>query len=331
MELLSWERLSEHIQSGFPVLISMGGTRGAVIGNDPRAHRLFLWLPCNAGELPPASPYAELHIEARRHEGKPVLEIFTTSSHLFKEFHRFAGLLTDEYEHSGVSAANAFAVVVERWRELAVRRDLLSPEEQLGVAGELAVLASLLRHHGPQAVSAWTGRMPQAAPERHDFRVGAVDLEVKSTRSARRQHRVHGLRQLEPSVGHRLFLVSLRFESAGFDSGLSLGMRVSIVRELLSSSDAARREFDEKLLTTRYQDSDDAQYQDRLILADTPALVLVDEACPRLVPSAIERVLGPELAARVGLDVTYQIDVEGLGSSVNISGDAKSIGLSSVE
>ena len=95
MELLGWEWLSEHIQSQFPVLIPMGGMRGAAIGCDPSIHRLFLRLPSEAGDLPPASPYADLHIEAKRNNTKSIIEIFTTSPHLFKEFHRFAELLTE--------------------------------------------------------------------------------------------------------------------------------------------------------------------------------------------------------------------------------------------
>lgn len=331
MELLGWGRLSQHLLSGIPVLVPMGGSRGVVIGNDPRAHRLFLRLPCETGELPPVSPYAELHIEVRRHEGKPVLEVFTESPHLFREFHRFAELLTEDYENSGLSAVDAFAAVVERWRELALRRNLLSAEEQLGLAGELAVLSALVRFHGPQAVSAWTGRMPVEAPERHDFRVATVDLEVKSTRSAKRQHVIHGLRQLVPSDGHRLFLVSLRFEAAGFNNGFSLGMRVAKIRELLSASVAAGEDFTRRVVAAGYRDEDAAHYPDKTILADKPILVPVDDACPRLTPSAIQRVMGNELASRVANDVTYRIDVEGLGSLVDKSDDAKSIGLSSVE
>jgi hypothetical protein len=331
MELLGWERLSEHIQSQFPVLVPMGGTRGAAIGCDPSSHRLFLRLPSDVGDVLPASPYADLHIEARRDDGKPVIEIFTTSSHLFKEFHSFAELLTEEYEHSELSAATAFAAVVERWRELALRRDLLSPEEQLGLAGELAVLNALVRHHGPAAVSGWTGRMTAATPERHDFRVAAIDLEVKSTRSARRQHLIHGLRQLEPSAGHRLFLLSIRFEAAGFENGVTLGMRIADIRALLSSNVAAAKEFDEKLLTARYRDEDDMQYRDKTILADSPTLIPVDEKCPRLVASTIHGALGADLAARIAQDLTYRIDVEGLGTSLGTSTEARAIGLLSVE
>jgi Putative PD-(D/E)XK family member, (DUF4420) len=331
MELLGWERLSEHIQSQFPVLVPMGGTRGALIGCDPGTHRLFLRLPSEAGDLTTPSPYADLHVEARRDDGRPVIEVFTTTPHLFKEFHRFAELLTDEYEHSGLSASAAFASVVERWRELAVRRDLLSAEEQLGLSGELAVLAALIRHHGPAAVSAWTGRMTEATPERHDFRLGAIDLEVKSTRSARRQHLIHGLRQLDPSAGHQLFLVSIRFEAAGFANGVTLGMRVASIRALLSSNANATRQFDEKLVAARYRDADDTQYGDRTLLADTPTLIPVNENCPRLVASTIQGALGPALASRIAQDLTYRIDVEGLGKCLDACPEARSSGLLSLE
>jgi len=173
--------------------------------------------------------------------------------------------------------------------------------------------------------------MHNAPPERHDFRVGAVDLEVKSTRSAMRHHVVHGLRQLEPSEGHRLFLVSLRFDAAGLQNGLTLGMRVSMLRGLLPAGGEARKTFESKLLMARYCDDDDAQYPDRTILADTPLIILVDDACPRLVPSSLRQALGAALASRVDHDVTYRINVDGLGSPINKSDDAKLLRLSQVE
>ena len=41
-----------------------------------------------------------------------------------------------------------------------------------------------------------------------------------------------------------------------------------------------------------YRDEDAAHYPDKTILADKPILVPVDDACPRLTPSAIQRVMG---------------------------------------
>lgn len=330
MELLAWERLSDHIQSRVPVLLPMGGSRGAVVGYEPQAQRLFVRLVSEAGPLTAASPYAELHVEARQEGGKPVMEVFTTAPHLFKEFHRFAGLLTEEYERPSLTAADAFSAVVERWRELTLRRDLLSADEQIGLAGELAVLAALAGKEGPQSIAAWTGRIP-GGPERHDFRIGTVDLEVKSTRSSKRQHVIHGLRQLEPSAGHTLFVVSLRFESAGLGSGLALGERVSQVRELLRVRPASAREFEEKLVAARYDDRDQPHYDERTILADTPMLIPVDDAFPRLVPASLRVALGDHLAARIAYDVTYRIDVEGLGTAVTSSQRAMSLGLSRMD
>jgi hypothetical protein len=258
------------------------------------------------------------------------MEVFTNTPHLFKEFHRFAGLLTEEYERPDVTAADAFAAIVDRWRELTLRRDLLSPEEQIGLAGELAVLAALTRKQGPQSVAAWTGRIP-GGPERHDFRIGAVDLEVKGTRSPKRQHVIHGLRQLEPSARHVLFLLSFRFEGAGLNTGFSLVQRVAEVRTLLKADVNYLREFEEKLLASRYRDSDEAHYGEKLILADTPVLIPVGDDCPRLTSESLRLAMPEPLATRIGYDVTYRVDVEGLGVAVSASEQAISLGLAQLE
>ena len=84
-------------------------------------------------------------------------------------------------------------------------------------------------------------------------------------------------------------------------------------------------------MTARYRDEDDPQYRDRTILADTPTFIPVDDKCPRLVASTIQSAVGPELASRIGQDLTYRIDVEGLGKSLDTSLEARSIGLLSVE
>jgi hypothetical protein len=330
METLSWEKLERHIGTGKPILLPMGGTRAVLIGFDPSGARLFLRMPLDNDAQVPASPYAELRVEARTDGRDTVLEIYTASSHLFKEFHRLAGLRTEEFERGGQTAVGALSAVVKRWRELTTKRGLLSAEEQLGLVGELAVLEGLSRRHGPSVVSSWTGRMP-SFPERHDFRVGQVDLEVKATRMSRRQHIIHGLRQLKPSSGYRLFLISLRFESAGMGNGASLCDRVRIVRKTLSGNRAAREEFETKLRAADYSDLDEAHYQERLILADPPVIIAVDEKCPRLIPETVRDAIGLERANRIGDDVTYRIDVEGLGVVLAASMEAKALGLLSVE
>lgn len=325
LETLSWERLEGHIGKNAPILLSMGGTRGVSIGFDPVVRRLFLRLPLEKNAKVPASPYAELDLEARQQGSITVLEIFTTADHLFRDFHRLAGLLAEDFERPGQTAVGAFLAVVERWRELTTKRSLLSPEEQLGLVGELVVLNALISKHGPVALSSWTGRAKDM-PERHDFRIGAIDVEVKSTRGSQRQHVVHGLRQMEPSKGHDLFLVSLRFEAAGMGNGSGLSERVQAVRRILSVNHLALEEFEAKLAAARFRTSDMAHYQERLILADTPMLIPVDTSFPRLVPSMVSKAMGPALASRIDNDVVYRVNVEGLGTPLSASAHAHLFG-----
>lgn len=330
METLSWERLEPHIGTATPILLSMGGTRGVSIGFDPTMHRLFLRLPLEKNAQVPASPYAELALEARKQDSKAVLEIFTESDHLFRDFHRLAGLLVEDFEQLGQTAVGAFLAVVERWRELTTKRNLLSAEERLGLTGELVLLEALIRKHGPSAVSSWTGRN-EDKPERHDFRVGNIDIEVKSTKSSQRQHVIHGLRQLEPSKGHRLFLVSFRFEAAGMNNGKSLSEQVRAIRELLVGHEQDLQVFEAKLAAARFREADEAHYQERLILADAPHLISVDAKFPRIVPSMVRDAIGADLAGRIENDVLYRVNVEGLGTPLALSEYAQLFGTISAE
>lgn len=311
METLSWELMKEHISSANPSVLPMGGSREVLIGFAPDTSRLFLRLPLEADAKVPPSPYVELKVEPRVDGGKRVLEVYTQTAHLFQEFHRFAGLMTEEFEHAKQTAVNAFLVVVKRWRELTTKRDILTEEEQLGLMGELVVLEALIRRNGVTAIESWTGRAEK--PERHDFRIENIDIEVKATRSSQRNHIIHGLRQLEPSGGHRLFVVSLRFEAAGMNNGRSLAEYIQVVRNGVASSRDKSDQFEEKLLAARYRNDDAAHYQERLILADEPIAIAVDDNIPRLDTSVIQNAIGPSLASRIDNDVTYRINVEGLG------------------
>lgn len=322
METLSWEKLESHIAKATPTLLAMGGARGVLIGFNPVSGRLFLRLPLEKGAKVPPSPYAELNLEARMDESKEVLEIYTQSRHLFQEFHRLAGLLTESFERADQTAVNAFLEVVERWRELTIRRDLLSAEEQLGLMGELLVLDALIGRNGPAAVSSWTGRM-ETLPERHDFRIGDIDLEVKTTRTSSRHHVIHGLRQLEPSRGHSLFLVSLRFEAAGMANGTSLADYVRKVRIAIAGHQDITKEFEKRLAAARYRSEDETHYQERLVHADIPMLIPVDENFPRLVTTTLYNAIGPTLAGRIGVDVTYRVNVDGLGKPLSSSRHAE--------
>lgn len=311
METLSWEVLQIHLAEGAPTVLSMGGKKGIQLGYSPAENRMFVRLPVSPGTAAPPSSFAEIQLDIRSVDSKPVLEVSTAADGLFREFHRFAGLLTEDFEKPSRTALEAFDAAIERWRELTSQRSLLSPEEQLGLWGELLFLAALLGKMKGEAVAAWTGRN-RNMPERHDFRLQGLDIEIKTTRLTKRSHVIHGLGQLAAGVGHGLYILSIRLEGAGAGQGRSLVDLVSRIRRGLSDNELATKSFEEKLGSVRFNDADAANYLERLKLADAPMLIRVDESFPRIVSSTLNNAMPAELAGRIS-EVSYRVDVDGFG------------------
>ncbi len=312
METLSWAGVERFLKSQTPFLLSLGGTRGARIGFDatPGGH-LYIRLPVPPGTEVPPEHFSEFSVKIGKDDTGTVLQLSTASDHFYREFHRFAGLLTEDFEQPEQTALGAFDAAIGRWKQFAAPKDILTPDQQLGLSGELMFLRALIRQRGPSAIDAWTGR-DQSIADRHDFRIGVFDVEVKSTRTAHRRHMIHGLHQLTPSKGHSLFILSLRLADAGSDGGLSLKERVAGIRQSITGANTARAKFEEKLASAEYDDDDDEHYGNRLILADSPMIVPVDERCPRVTLNMLESVMPSAVAGRID-QMSYRVDLEGLG------------------
>ena len=78
-----------------------------------------------------------------------------------------------------------------------------------GLIGELWVLNELIDLYGPRFVEYWIGPTHQ----RHDFRFGDVELEIKTTNSKDRTHTISSVEQLEPTDGSVLYLISILLTS----------------------------------------------------------------------------------------------------------------------
>jgi hypothetical protein len=309
--MLSWEALQIHLTAGVPTVLSMGGSKGVQLGYAPVENRMFVRLPVVVGTAAPPTRFTEIQLDIRSIDSRPVLEVSTTADGLFREFHRFAGLLTEDFEKPSRSALEAFDAAIERWQEFISKKSLLSPEQQLGLWGELFFLNSLVRKMGGEAISAWTARNPDF-DERHDFRLTGLDIEVKTTRMSRRSHVIHGLGQLSAGVGHDLYVLSIRLESAGAGEGLALGDLVERIEDNLSGCYQANKCFAEKLRAAAFDRADRASYPERLKLADAPMLMRVDDSFPRIVSATLNNAMPAALVGRIS-DVSYRIDVEGFG------------------
>lgn len=312
-ETLAWQTLEKYLSSGTPCVLSMGGSRGVRLGFDPTSSRLYVRLPSEKDEMPSIGVFAEMSVERREEGGRPVLEIATASERYFREFHRLAGLLTEDFEGASQTATSAFSSAVRRWQDFISNKSVLTEDQQLGLLGELLLLTALFRKHGSAAVDAWIGT-DQNGPLRHDFRIGATDIEVKATKGSVRRHFIHGLEQLVPALGHDLYVLSLRLEDAGMIAGVSL---VDLVRELRMACDKNSRHryaFEAKLASRQYDDNDAHLYRKRVVLADQPRLIPVNDSMPRITTATIKQSIGADLASRID-EVAYRLNLEGMGEA----------------
>jgi len=303
---ISWEELSAIIRdTEVPVAVRLDGDAVVYIFFDPASGRLGLRVPVGAAELDP-SPLTHVEVARRRLNGENVVEIATRTTSLFPYFHGFCLSVADRIQLDGLDANRAVNECVERWKDLLQQVTLLTPERQLGLAGELWLLGRLATRLGPAAaLAAWTGPTNAA----HDFRFGDFEIEVKSTSGEHRVHVISSDSQLVASVGCKLYLLSLQFALAGAEAGASLASRVSAIREQLKEV-ALIHAFDAALSGGYGLDMAElGMYSLTIKLRTPPYLVPIDTHFPRVVPVDPA---GGETAARIS-DVHFRVDVEGLG------------------
>jgi hypothetical protein len=147
---------------------------------------------------------------------------------------------------------------VEEWQFLLGRKHLLSPEQQLGLWGELWVMSRAV--NTDSLFGAWLG--PDQEPT--DFFYDAIGLEVKVTRQAH----VHyvSLSQVDRPRGEfKTYLLSMW---VGVDSnqGVSLAEEVDLLLNKVSDPTAFLR----RLAQVGYTPHDFGEYGTRFLVLDEP-------------------------------------------------------------
>jgi hypothetical protein len=129
---------------------------------------------------------------------------------------------TASYVAAGAPLDEAILSAVLRFKRM-LESDEPTVAQVLGLYGELLVFNAVADQLTPDdALDSWIGPIR----EEHDFRLADQDLEVKTTSSESRTHRISSVDQLEPLPGRPLFLVSIQLTSGGTD-GESLAQLIS--------------------------------------------------------------------------------------------------------
>lgn len=175
---------------------------------------------------------------------------------------------------------------VRMWQQFMSRgTGPLSPEAELGLAGELFFMAWLLdagvSHE--RVLSGWVG--PDDAPQ--DFLLGDGAIEVKATMSSSGfPVKIGTLEQLDDAVASPLFLAAVKF--AAEKGGATLPEMVAEVERRLEDEPSAADFLRERLAAVGYSEAHVAQYSRRFEPKEMRWLS-VSEGFPRLTPGAVPR------------------------------------------
>lgn len=304
---LSRGGFSDYLRSGAPSVIKIEGAPVVYLVIEPVLRRLVLRTPWTGQPIPDLSTY--LHISAAtvywndgqwcelRIEGEIIAEAYPVLC-----------AMADHIQLQSLDFGSAVTAALDSLCELLAGAQRLSEQQEIGLFGELILLKHLCGAlPAAKAIAGWRG--PKG--EEHDFSLADGDVEVKSTTAEERCHWVGHVRQLEPTFGRRLWLLSIQLTGAGA-GGATLPELIQEVRGLLTTGPVAE-EFDRKLGAVGWRAETANLYVRRLRLRSRPKCYEIDSSFPAITPGRL---------AAAGLDqsrfvqIRYMIDLRGLQASV---------------
>ena len=194
---------------------------------------------------------------------------------------------------------NIFISRIKAWQDFMRKGggDILSPEAEIGLFGELIFLHKLLDSDllAEFVVDSWQGPLDGI----HDFVFGTGAIEVKSTVSPHGfPAKVASLDQLDDSLIRPLFLAAIRLELNTM--GITLPILIRETKDLLNSNLIALACLNSRLLHAGYFDAFADRYTRRFLQIGC-RLMVVNDDFPRLTRANVA------LAIR---DARYEIDLD---------------------
>jgi hypothetical protein len=311
LKKLTWDQLRREIDAGHPGIHRIIGTPDIDVFVDDGACRIGIRVPVKKDyRLKDTSPLAEVQIAVISVLDETFIQVSTASKQLYPEFVSFINSSVQRISSQPTDPESAIIETLKAWRTLLAPLAVMSEEQQVGLWGELYILKLML--NSVISANCWVG--PQGEP--HDFRAGTIELEIKTTRSLKRIHVISNLNQLTPTMGHKLFLISLQVAPAGTRGGENLSQMVNSICQQVALIEGAKEADDirEKIKNLGYREQHSGFYLGPFVLRNAPRVIFVDKTFPRITREYIEKIVGRE-ASRIE-DIQYRVDVEGLGSEI---------------
>ncbi|RZT77198.1 putative PD-(D/E)XK family protein DUF4420 [Micromonospora violae] len=292
---LSVAGFREYLAAGVPMAHPMGKRPPLTLTIDPEHRAIILQGPLADREGVPRLRLEHLSVRlSPRDPGQ--LQIVITEPALFVDAYPILCAIADRAQLDGKGFGVAVTETLRLLTRLMGHSRSISREHELGLCGELLTLIGACRRLGPQAaVSSWRG--PHG--EEHDFAIGDVDVEVKTTASESRSHWIGSLTQLQATPPTPLWLVSHQLTEAGPGQGWRLGELVAAVRDAAATSTAGL-ELDAKLAMAGWAEPFDELCVTRWRRRSPTRAFLVNDGFPRLTARQL---------ASTGYDYSHVTDV----------------------
>ena len=156
-------------------------------------------------------------------------------------------------------SVSIFCTKVNSWKNIFSRgiNEALTPEEQVGLYGELELLKAIINEGIPtnEVIDAWKG----ADAEDKDVQFHNPGIEVKSSIKQDKLVKISNIRQLDSTGYDELYLYYYSFAKSNGGAN-TLPAQIDEIRSLLVGSPFLD-EFESKLLNAGYSDSDKDNYK----------------------------------------------------------------------
>ena len=240
---LNWPNLLEYLETGAPAIVRIAGTPNVDLVIEPADERVAVRGPWSAASnVPDLAQYRHLDTQVGTDAAGDWVEFGVFGRGVLREAYPMLVAVADHVQLHGDAMGTAIGRVLASYRELLGALGRLSEHQELGLYGELLVLDHLISSIGEhRAVDSWRG----PTREEHDFGLDDVDLEVKTTLSEDRSHRISSLTQLEPSPGRDLWLMSVQLTTRGVGGSTLPELIARVINRL--SSPAVQTRFAERL------------------------------------------------------------------------------------
>ena len=242
---LSWPNLLTYLEAGAPAAVPIGGSADLSLIIEPAKNRVAVRGPWPVGsDVPNLDTYRHIGIQAGTDASVDWVEFSVTGRSILREAYPLLVAVADYVQLEGADMGLAIGRAIASHQEVLSALGRLSDHQELGLHGELLVLDHLIGSIGEHdAIRSWRG--PTGGE--HDFTLGASDLEVKTTLSEERSHRISSLTQLEPSSGRALWLVSVQLTTTG-TSGKTLSELIAHTMDRFSDL-SNRKLYSDRLST----------------------------------------------------------------------------------